>query len=188
VIQKIKPSNGKKGNTKESTVGKNQQNLKNASRSLYLYLIVLFKNIISFPSYVVRISLCNILYYNSHSFELLLFFLFPFSHLHFFTCRHMPEIFVIWKFIVVIFNSITISYFFVAFYTLHFYQFVHLVFYSSLVQNITSFYLLKKCLPISVIALIFFLRYIYLYVYVCIYTSFSYTSLSKINFFSLWGT
>jgi hypothetical protein len=125
------------------------------------------------------------LYFNSHSFELLLFFLFPFSHLHFFTCRHMPEIFVILKFIVVIFGFVTISFFLVAFYTLHFYQFVHFSFYSSLVWNVTSFYLLKKCLPISIIALIFFLRYIYVHVYVCIYTSFSYTSLSKMNFFFL---
>jgi hypothetical protein len=128
------------------------------------------------------------LYFNSHSFELLLFFLFSFSHLHFFTCRHMPKKFVIWKFIVAIFGFVTISFFFVAFYTLHFYQFVHFAFYSSLVRNFTSFYLLKKCLPISITALIFFLRYIYVYVYVCIYTSFSYTSLLKMNFFSLWVT
>jgi hypothetical protein len=126
------------------------------------------------------------LYFNSHSFELLLFFLSPFSHLHFFTCHHMPEIFVILKFIVAIFGFVTISFFFVAFYTLHFYQFVHFAFYSSLVRNLTSFYLLKKCLPISITASIFFFRYIYRHVYVCIYTSFSYTSLSKMNFFSLW--
>jgi hypothetical protein len=123
------------------------------------------------------------LYFNSHSFELLLFLLFSFLHLHFFTCRHMPEICVIWKFIVAIFGFVTISNFFVAFYTLHFYQFVYFAFYSSLVQSVTSFYLLKKCLPISIIAFIFFLRSIYVHVYVCIYTSFSYTSLSKINFF-----
>jgi hypothetical protein len=128
------------------------------------------------------------LYYNSHSFELLLFFLFPFSHLYFFTCCHMPKSFVIWKLIVAIFGFVTISYFFVAFYTLYFYQFIHFVFYSSLVRNVASFHLLKKCLPISVTALIFFLRYIYVYVYVYIYTSFSYTSLSKIKFFSLWVT
>jgi hypothetical protein len=111
------------------------------------------------------------------------FFLFPFSHLHFFTCRHMPEIFVILKFIDAIFGFGTIFFFFVAFYTLHFYQFVHFAFYSSLVRNVTSFYLLKKCLPISITALIFFFRYIYIHVYVCIYTSFSYTSLQKWTFF-----
>jgi hypothetical protein len=97
------------------------------------------------------------------------FFFLPFSHLHFFTCRHMSEIFVMWKFIVAIFGFVTISCFFVAFYTLHFYQFVHFVFYSSLIQNVTSFHLLKKCLTISITALIFFLRYIYVYVYVCIW-------------------
>jgi hypothetical protein len=128
------------------------------------------------------------LYYNSHSFELLLFFLFPFSHLHFFTCRHMSELFVIWKFIVAIFGFVTISYFFVAFYTSHFDHFVRFFFYSSLVRNVTSFHLLKKCLPIFVTTVIFFHRYIYVYVYVCIYISFSYTSLSKIKLFSLWIT
>jgi hypothetical protein len=51
------------------------------------------------------------LYFNSHSFELLLFFLLPFSHLQFFTCRHMPEIFVILKFIVAIFGFVSISFF-----------------------------------------------------------------------------
>jgi hypothetical protein len=111
------------------------------------------------------------------------FFYFFNFHSLIYTFRHMPEIYVIWKFIIAIFGFVTISFFFVAFYTLHFYQFVHFVFYSSLVRNVTSLHLLKKCLPISVTALIFFLRYIYVYVYVCIYTSFSYTSLSKIIFF-----
>jgi hypothetical protein len=103
----------------------------------------------SFPSYVVRISLCNILYYISHSFELLLFFLFPFSHLHFFTCHHISELFVIWKFIVAIFFFVTISYFLllstlyisITLYTFFFVPLLYeMLLHSTFLKKLANFY------------------------------------------------